>query len=157
MPTWNTKARSERPGESCFWSGWTASSLAVIGGAHPPPLSQGGSGTPALPAGGHAADSLCPALLQSQRPGNGGPALRGRIGQEVRETQPVRGPTRRDHDPQLPSSLGAAGTGPGPVRGDINTHLESQGLRLREETIVDASIIEAPSSSKNRSGWAIAF
>ena len=35
---------------------------------------------------------------------------------------------------------------------EINVHLESQGLRLREGTIVDASIIEAPSSTKNRSG-----
>ena len=35
---------------------------------------------------------------------------------------------------------------------EINTHLESQGLRLREGTIVDASIIEAPSSTKNRAG-----
>ena len=35
---------------------------------------------------------------------------------------------------------------------EINTHLESQGLRLREGTIVGASIIEAPSSTKNRSG-----
>ena len=33
---------------------------------------------------------------------------------------------------------------------EINSHLESQGLRLREGTIVDASIIEAPSSTKNR-------
>ena len=33
---------------------------------------------------------------------------------------------------------------------EINAHLESQGLRLRERTIVDASIIEAPSSTKNR-------
>ena len=33
---------------------------------------------------------------------------------------------------------------------EINAHLESQGLRLREGTIVDASIIEAPSSAKNR-------
>ena len=31
---------------------------------------------------------------------------------------------------------------------EINTHLDSQGLRLREGTIVDASIIEAPSSTK---------
>ena len=30
--------------------------------------------------------------------------------------------------------------------------LDSQGLRLREGTIVDASIIEAPSSTKNRAG-----
>ena len=33
---------------------------------------------------------------------------------------------------------------------EINAHLELQGLRLREVTIVDASIIEAPSSTKNR-------
>ena len=35
---------------------------------------------------------------------------------------------------------------------EINAHLESQGLRLKEGTIVDASIIEAPSSTKNRAG-----
>ena len=35
---------------------------------------------------------------------------------------------------------------------EINRHLESQGLRLREGTIVEASIIEAPASTKNRAG-----
>ena len=35
---------------------------------------------------------------------------------------------------------------------EIHRHLEDQGLRLREGTIVDATIIEAPSSSKNRTG-----
>ena len=35
---------------------------------------------------------------------------------------------------------------------EINAHLESQGLRLREGTIVDATIIEAPFSTKNRAG-----
>ena len=35
---------------------------------------------------------------------------------------------------------------------EINAHLESQGLRIREGTIVNASIIEAPSSTKNRAG-----
>ena len=35
---------------------------------------------------------------------------------------------------------------------EISRYLESQGLRLREGTIVDASIIEAPSSTKNRAG-----
>ena len=35
---------------------------------------------------------------------------------------------------------------------EINAHLESKGLRLREGTIVDTSIIEAPSSTKNRAG-----
>ena len=43
------------------------------------------------------------------------------------------------------------GVGKGPLE-EINAHLESQGLRLREGTIVDASIIEAPPSTKNRSG-----
>ena len=33
---------------------------------------------------------------------------------------------------------------------EINAHLESRGLKLREGTIVDATIIEAPSSTKNR-------
>ena len=35
---------------------------------------------------------------------------------------------------------------------EINVHLESQGLKLREGTIVDATIIGAPSSTKNRAG-----
>ena len=35
---------------------------------------------------------------------------------------------------------------------EINDHLASRGLRLREGTIVDASIIEAPSSTKNQAG-----
>ena len=35
---------------------------------------------------------------------------------------------------------------------EINGHLASRGLRLREGTIVDASIIEAPSSTKNQAG-----
>lgn len=34
----------------------------------------------------------------------------------------------------------------------INAHLARRGLRLREGTIVDATIIEAPSSTKNRLG-----
>ena len=33
---------------------------------------------------------------------------------------------------------------------EINVHLESQELKLREGTIVDATIIEAPTSTKNR-------
>ena len=35
---------------------------------------------------------------------------------------------------------------------EINRHPAAQGLRLREGTIVDAGIIEAPSSTKNRTG-----
>ena len=32
--------------------------------------------------------------------------------------------------------------------GEIKDHLEEQGVRLREGTIVDATIIEAPSSTR---------
>ena len=35
---------------------------------------------------------------------------------------------------------------------EIKDHLEEQGVRLREGTIVDTTIIEAPSSTKNRTG-----
>ena len=35
---------------------------------------------------------------------------------------------------------------------EIKSHLEEQGMRLREGTIVDATIIESPSSTKNRTG-----
>jgi IS5 family transposase len=35
---------------------------------------------------------------------------------------------------------------------EINRHLAAQGLMLREGTIVDASIVSAPSSTKNQSG-----
>ena len=35
---------------------------------------------------------------------------------------------------------------------EIKNHLEEHGVRLREGTIVDATIIEAPSSTKNRTG-----
>ena len=41
--------------------------------------------------------------------------------------------------------------GQGPLE-EIKDHLEEQGVRLREGTIVDATIIEAPSSTKNRTG-----
>jgi IS5 family transposase len=35
---------------------------------------------------------------------------------------------------------------------EINAHLKDQGLQLREGTIVDATIIAAPSSTKNKAG-----
>lgn len=36
--------------------------------------------------------------------------------------------------------------------GEINAHLKEQGLMLREGTIIDATIISAPSSTKNATG-----
>ena len=89
--------------------------------------------------------------LFPQRPRHGGPAIRGRIGQEVRGSESGGGFAGRDHHPELRHLLERHELGKG-LLDEINAHLESQGLRLREGTIVDASIIEAPSSTKNRAG-----
>ena len=59
-------------------------------------------------------------------------------------------PDETNH-PRLPSSPGKHKFGQGPLE-EINAHLESQGMRLREGIIVDAAIIEARSSTKNRAG-----
>ena len=68
--------------------------------------------------------------------------------ESVRRFVGLRSPARRDHHPELPPSPGAARTKG--LLEEINAHLESQGLRLREGTIVDG--IEDPSSTKNRAG-----
>ena len=126
-------------------------SLAVAGGAHPPLFPQGRKCVTAPPAVRHAESPLPPAFLQPERPGHGGPALRVGPGAAVRGTEALRRPARRDHHPEFPSSPGETQIGQG-LLSEINTHLESQGLKLREGTIVDATIIGAPSSTKNRTG-----
>ncbi len=123
-------------------------SLAVAGGAHPPLFPQGRKGVTALPAVRHAESPLPPAFLQPERPGHGGPALRVGPGAAVRGTEALRRPARRDHHPEFP---GETQIGQG-LLSEINTHLESQRLKLREGTIVDGTIIGAPSSTKNRAG-----
>ena len=100
------------------------------------------SGPPAL----DAADSLRPAYNLSD-PGMEdllyeAESVRRFAGLSLAEALP-------DEHPELPPPPGAPRTGKG-LLDEINAHLESQGLRLREGTIVDASIIEAPSSTKNR-------
>ena len=127
-------------------------SLGKPVGPHPSLLPQGRQGPTSLPAAGHAPDPLRPALLQFERPWDGGPALRVRSGQEVRGPEELSGPLP-DETTILNfrcllerRSLGQR------LLQEINAHLESRGLKLREGTIVDATIIEAPSSTKNRSG-----
>ena len=92
-----------------------------------------------------------PAVLQRERSGHGGSALRG-------------GAVRRFAGLRLSGSLPdettilnfrhlleTQGLGMGLFE-EINTHLASLGHRLKTGTIVDASIIDAPSSTKNRRG-----
>ena len=126
-------------------------SLAVAGGRHPPLFPQGRKGVTALPDVRHAESPLPPVFLQPERPGHGGPALRVGPGAAVRGTEALRRPARRDHHPEFPSSPGETQIGQD-LLSEINAHLESQGLKLREGTIADGTIIGAPSSTKNRAG-----
>ena len=127
-------------------------SLAETGGAYQAGISQAGKGPPALPAAGDVTDSLRAVVLQLERPRHGGSALRGRVGQAVSSglnlSEALPDETTILNFRHL---LERHGLGKGLFE-EINAHLESQGLRLREGTIVDASIIEAPSSTKNRNG-----
>ena len=54
-----------------------------------------------------------------------------------------------DDDPQLPAPAERHQLGEG-LLAEITQHLAAQGLRLREGTIVDATIVDAPASTKNR-------
>ena len=62
----------------------------------------------------------------------------------------LSGPLPDETDPELPPPAGDAGLGDGVVRGDQCAF--GVGHRLKTGTIVDASIIDAPSSTKNRRG-----
>ena len=59
------------------------------------------------------------------------------------------GAARRDHHPELPASVGKARPGRGSVRGDQCAPGDRAAIG-GTGTIVDASIIDAPSSTKNR-------
>ena len=84
--------------------------------AHRAALPQGGTGTAALPAGGDAAHPLRPALLQPQRPCDGGSPLRSRVGAALLRPHPDRGHSRREHHPPLPPPAGAPRPGNEAVR-----------------------------------------
>ena len=142
------KTRREIFLERMDWS----DSVASAGSAYPAALSQGGTRPAAVSVVGDAAHLLCAVVLQPERSGHGGYALRGRVGADglwgcgCR----VRCRTRRRilnfRHLLARHELGSV------LLEEINRHLESQGVRLREGTIIDASIIEAPSTTKNRAG-----
>ena len=130
--------------------------MGDAGRADPAVLSQGGPGPSALRVVVDAADTLCAAVLQP-------PPSRGQVlsdpGMEdlLYEAESVRRFVGLRLSGPLPDETtilnfrhlleeGRLGEG---LMEEINRHLASQGLRLREGTIVDASIIEAPSSTKN--------
>ena len=151
------QGKKRRTPRSCSWSGWTASSPG--GGWR----SASGRFIPsrARDAGPtrwrYAASPLCPTVLQSQRTGHGGPpfsrgqallyeaeSVRRFVGLSLSEALPDETTILNFRHLLERHKLGKA------LFDEINAHLESGGLRLREGSIVDASINEAPSSTKNR-------
>ena len=110
-----------------------------------------GPGAAAVPVGGAAEGSLRAAVLQPERPGDGGHAVRDRVGAAVRGAAFDGSAAGRDDDSELSAPAGAARLGRGLFE-EINAHLAERGYRVRAGTIVDASIIAAPSSTKNREG-----
>ena len=133
--------------------------MGSFGRADSAVLSESGSGPSALRVVVNAADTLCAAVLQP-------PPSRGQVlsdpGMEdlLYEAESVRRFVGLRLSGPLPDETtilnfrhlleeGRLGQG---LMEEINRHLATQGLRLREGTIVDASIIEAPSSTKNGAG-----
>ena len=137
--------------------------LAASGGANQARVPQGWQGPPALSAGRDAANSLrthCVQLFYNlSDPGMEDPRFHGGAAL-LYEAESVRRFAGLKLSGALPDEttilnfrhlLERHSLGEGLLQ-EINAHLESQGLRLREGSIVDASIIEAPSSTKNRAG-----
>ena len=88
-------------------------------------------------------------MLQPERPGDGRLALRGRVGARfcgLNLSGPIPDESTILHFRHRLERYqrGAA------LLETINAHLAGQGLRLQAGTIVDASIIAAPSSTKNQ-------
>ena len=118
----------------------------------PPAFSGAGSSIPRRADGadaGDAASPLCAVVYNLSDPGMEdllyeAESVRRFVGLGLSEAMPDETPILN-----FRHLLEQHGLGRGLFE-EINAHLESQGLRLREGTIVDASIIEAPSSTKNQ-------
>ena len=150
MPIWNTRARSAGPAGSCSWSGWTASSLGggwrnAIRPVYPKP----GKGRRPYPLAVMLRVHCVQLFYNLSDPGMEdllyeAESVRRFVGLSLSEALPDETTILNFRHLLERHELGKA------LFDEINAHLGSQGLRLREGSIVDASIIEAPSSTKNR-------
>ena len=92
--------------------------MGASGGADSAVVSEGGPGAAAVSVGGDAEDSLRAAVLQPERPGDGGHAVRDRVGAAVRGAAFDGSAAGRDDDSELSAPAGAARAGAWFVRGD---------------------------------------
>lgn len=114
-------------------------------GAHP------ATGRAAAVCGGdHVAHRLPAAVVEPQRSGDEGGTARAAAVSTLRRVGRLASHPRRNHDLALSPPAGeAAARAAGAT---INAGLAQRGLVLKTGTVVDATIIAAPSSTKNKDG-----
>ena len=101
-------------------------------------------------SGADAADLFFAAVVQPVGPGSGRGAVRLGGDAAVRGHRSGAGAgAGRDHGVQVPPLAGRAQAGREMLE-TVNLHLQEKGVRISTGTIVDATIIPAPSSTKNR-------
>ena len=114
-----------------------------------PHYPQAGNGRPPVGGGADAASLLSAAMVQPVGSGVGRGAVRlGNDAAICRHRSGAGAGVRRDQGVQVPSPAGRAR--PGEILQTVNVYLQSRGVRITTGTIVDATIIHAPSSTNNR-------
>ena len=152
LRTWNIRARSARPAGNCFWKGWTVSfrgsgSREAFCPFYPKP----GKGRRPYPLPVMLRVHCVQLFYNLSDPGMEdllyeAESVRRFVGLKLSDALPDETTILNFRHLLERHGLGKS------LFEEINRHLEPQGLRLREGTIVHASIIEAPSSTKNRAG-----
>ena len=122
-----------------------------VGGAHCAVLSQGGRGRRPYPLSVMLRVHCVQLFYNLERSWDGGHAVRGGTGAAVRGLRLSEALPDETTILHFRHMLERHKLGEGLLEA-INAHLASQGLRLREGTVVDATIIAAPTSTKNREG-----
>src|SRR5690606_17811777 len=113
-------------------------------------LPEGRRRSSVLSADGDAARASVAELVRLQRPGDGGSAVRDDDPAPVRWAEPGTYP-RRNHLLNFRRLLERHELAAG-ILAVINGYLGDRGLSLRQGTVVDATLIHAPSSTKNKDG-----
>ena len=90
----------------------------------------------------------CVQLFYNQRPGDGGPSLRGGVGEAFRGAAVDGGAARRDHHPELPYLLESTAWARVCSRRSMRTWRRAAIGCARGRSLT--RIIDAPSSTKNR-------
>ena len=125
--------------------------MGGVTGAGRAALSQGGERTAAGGIVDHAASVFCAAVVQPERSGGGAlyesPVRRRFAGVDLgRAPAPDESTILQFRHLLEKHDVGGA------MLQRVNEYLESRGIRISRGTIVDATILHAPSSTKNRSG-----